>query len=262
MKTALVFSLLLASLSMAVPMGKRDIEWVTLTEYETVTIDVTTTIYVHPTAGPKAQGPPVVPSLTTSHNNPAQFYAPRPSQPGKLFWVTPAVFFLSPIPNTALEATTTTSSSSSTTTSTPEPTPEPKVTPQAQPYVPPPPPPPSPSPEVSAQKLAPPPAASSPSGSGNGQCTSGSPCSGDMTYYDAGLGSCGDTNDGNTERVVALPHGLMGLQSNGNPYCGKTITIKYGGKTTTAIVKDKCMGCVSLTSILTFAFRVLTLFPW
>jgi len=52
------------------------------------------------------------------------------------------------------------------------------------------------------------------------------------------------TNDGDTERIVALPHGLMGTQSNGNPYCGKTITISYQGKTTTATVQDKCMGCV------------------
>jgi expansin (peptidoglycan-binding protein) len=52
------------------------------------------------------------------------------------------------------------------------------------------------------------------------------------------------TNDGSTEKVVALPYGLMGTQSNGNPYCGKTITVSYGGKTTTATVVDKCMGCV------------------
>jgi expansin (peptidoglycan-binding protein) len=37
----------------------------------------------------------------------------------------------------------------------------------------------------------------------------------------------------------------MGTQSNGNPYCGKTITVKCTstGKTTTAKVVDKCMGC-------------------
>ena len=35
----------------------------------------------------------------------------------------------------------------------------------------------------------------------------------------------------------------MGTQSNGNPYCGLTITIKCNGKTTTATVVDKCMGC-------------------
>jgi hypothetical protein len=53
------------------------------------------------------------------------------------------------------------------------------------------------------------------------------------------------TNDGDTENVVALPHGLMGTQSNGNPYCGQNITVKCTatGKTTTATVVDKCMGC-------------------
>ena len=40
----------------------------------------------------------------------------------------------------------------------------------------------------------------------------------------------------------------MGTASNiggvaSNPYCGKTITITNGGKTTTATVVDKCMGC-------------------
>jgi hypothetical protein len=35
----------------------------------------------------------------------------------------------------------------------------------------------------------------------------------------------------------------MGSVSNGNPFCGKTITIEYGGHTTTAKCIDKCMGC-------------------
>jgi hypothetical protein len=57
------------------------------------------------------------------------------------------------------------------------------------------------------------------------------------------LGACGTTNDGDAENVVALSHLLMGTLSNSNPYCGKTITVKYGGSTTTATVVDKCMGC-------------------
>lgn len=36
---------------------------------------------------------------------------------------------------------------------------------------------------------------------------------------------------------------MMGAQSNGNPFCGKTVTITKGGKSVTAIVVDKCMGC-------------------
>lgn len=35
-----------------------------------------------------------------------------------------------------------------------------------------------------------------------------------------------------------MPHGIM--TSND---CGKTVTIEYGGKTATATVVDKCMGC-------------------
>lgn len=68
---------------------------------------------------------------------------------------------------------------------------------------------------------------------------------GDLTYYQVGLGACGEDDSGKdqTENIVALSHLLMGTQSNGNPYCGKKITISYGGKQVVATVKDKCMGC-------------------
>ncbi|KAJ4307366.1 hypothetical protein N0V84_012786, partial [Fusarium piperis] len=69
--------------------------------------------------------------------------------------------------------------------------------------------------------------------------------SGEFTYYDIGMGACGEDDSGKdeSENIVALSHLLMGPVSNGNPMCGKTITIKANGKTTTAVVKDKCMGC-------------------
>ena len=47
----------------------------------------------------------------------------------------------------------------------------------------------------------------------------------------------------------------MGTESNDNPYCGQTVTISYGGKTTTATVVDKCMGCTGMSidlSVLAF----------
>ncbi|KAB8303104.1 hypothetical protein EYC80_004555 [Monilinia laxa] len=100
-------------------------------------------------------------------------------------------------------------------------------------------------------------ATSSASSSTGGVCASGSPCSGDMTFYEAGLGACGITTDGSTFAGVALPVGLMGSLSNNNPYCGKTITIKCTstGKTTQATVIDKCMGCEGDSIDLTnFAF--------
>ncbi len=82
-------------------------------------------------------------------------------------------------------------------------------------------------------------------GASTGECSESSPCAGDMTHYDAGLGACGWTNNGTTESVVALAHEYMGTQSNGNPFCGRHMTIKCTntGKTTTALVVDKCMGC-------------------
>ncbi|RDW61060.1 hypothetical protein BP6252_12443 [Coleophoma cylindrospora] len=83
-------------------------------------------------------------------------------------------------------------------------------------------------------------------GSTTGTCEgSSNVCQGDITYYTAGLGACGLTTDGDTESVIALPHDFMGTQSNGNPYCGKTVTIYCvaTGKSTQATVVDKCMGC-------------------
>ncbi|KAG9244014.1 allergen Asp F7 [Calycina marina] len=87
--------------------------------------------------------------------------------------------------------------------------------------------------------------ASTASGSSTASCEGeGALCGGDLTYYDTGLGACGWENDGTVESVVALPFELMGTQSNGNPYCGKTITILRKSKSITAKVVDKCMGCI------------------
>ncbi|KAI1429212.1 RlpA-like double-psi beta-barrel-protein domain-containing protein-containing protein [Xylaria sp. FL1777] len=61
---------------------------------------------------------------------------------------------------------------------------------------------------------------------------------GDITYYQPGLGACGGTNS-DSEAVVALSPS----QYDGN--CGKTITITKDGKTATAKVVDKCPGCAS-----------------
>lgn len=66
-----------------------------------------------------------------------------------------------------------------------------------------------------------------------------------MTYYALGLGACGfdDSGKDNTENIVAMSAEQMGSQSNGNPNCGRSITIRANGKTTTAVVRDKCPGC-------------------
>ncbi|KAI0965462.1 RlpA-like double-psi beta-barrel-protein domain-containing protein-containing protein [Xylaria arbuscula] len=61
---------------------------------------------------------------------------------------------------------------------------------------------------------------------------------GDITYYQPGLGACGETST-DSEAVVALSTS----QYDGN--CGKTMTITKDGKTATAKVVDKCMSCAS-----------------
>ena len=64
-----------------------------------------------------------------------------------------------------------------------------------------------------------------------------------MTYYEAGLGACGITSNGDNEAVIALPVDLMGSQSNGNPFCGRRVKIINGDVSITAVVVDKCMYC-------------------
>ncbi|KAI3325943.1 RlpA-like double-psi beta-barrel-protein domain-containing protein-containing protein [Xylariaceae sp. AK1471] len=61
---------------------------------------------------------------------------------------------------------------------------------------------------------------------------------GDITYYEPGLGACGWTNS-DSEYVVALSPS----QYSGN--CGKTITITKDGKKVGAKVVDLCPGCAS-----------------
>lgn len=90
-----------------------------------------------------------------------------------------------------------------------------------------------------------------------GVCSgSSSNCVGDITHYDGGLGACGWNVNTNSDMQIALPVGLMGAQSNGNPYCGQSVTIKNPntGATVQATVGDKCMGCsgdsIDLTNVL------------
>jgi hypothetical protein len=107
-----------------------------------------------------------------------------------------------------------------------------------------------PEPETTTQAPAPvetstvEPVPSSGSGSGSGgPCSAGSPCVGQVTFYDTATSmsapsSCGLVNDGSSENVIALPVGIMQDSD-----CGRTVVIKYNGKTSKGTVVDKCMGC-------------------
>lgn len=87
------------------------------------------------------------------------------------------------------------------------------------------------------------PLSTSPSGAYTGLCSQGSPCDGYITYYDVATStsnpsSCGGTNDGSTELVVALPMSMMT-----DSECGKAVTITHNGISWTGHVVDKCVGC-------------------
>ncbi|KAK4192331.1 RlpA-like double-psi beta-barrel-protein domain-containing protein-containing protein [Podospora australis] len=70
---------------------------------------------------------------------------------------------------------------------------------------------------------------------------------GDMTYYNTGLGACGKTSNDN-QLVVALNKIKFDPKTpNGNPnkntLCGKKIKVNYQGKSVTVTIVDRCPGC-------------------
>ncbi|KAK4463463.1 putative allergen asp f7 protein [Cladorrhinum samala] len=188
------------------------------TVYHTVTvlIDESTTQVLSPTSAPASTTSSSLTSVTVS--------------PG---------IFLEDTSSTEVESSTTSTSSEVVETPTPvvqlPPPPPPSV--ETPKVVPTPTPTPTPQPPVET-----------PNPVDNGNSGGGAPASshnGDLTYYAVGLGACGydDTGKDHSENIVAVSHLLMGTQSNGNPYCGKTITVSNGVKTVQATVRDKCMGC-------------------
>ncbi|KAK3360194.1 RlpA-like double-psi beta-barrel-protein domain-containing protein-containing protein [Lasiosphaeria hispida] len=253
MKSTVLISGLLASLALAQPRGhghghrrrahphheKRALvtDWVTETVYETVTelIDDTTTEWITPT--PKAFGAKAT-TLTTSTKTPGQFFegasasapkSPAETQPPAAPYV-PKIASSSPAP-VVVET--------------------PTYVPVAQSPIPSSAPPPAPA-TSPASVVAPAPASvpapvAKPVAEAGTSAGSPSSHTGDLTYYALGLGACGfdDSGKDHTQNIVALSHELMGTQSNGNPYCDKTITVSYNGKTVTAVVRDKCMGCAA-----------------
>ncbi|KAJ3369166.1 hypothetical protein GGF31_005447 [Allomyces arbusculus] len=62
---------------------------------------------------------------------------------------------------------------------------------------------------------------------------------GDATFYDVGLGSCGVTNN-NGEQVVAVNAAQMN-----KALCGTCVSLSYGNKQGCAKIMDTCPGCKS-----------------
>ncbi|PYH73944.1 RlpA-like double-psi beta-barrel domain-containing protein [Aspergillus vadensis CBS 113365] len=203
---------LFAAFGSAAPVEKRSTEVVyqTVTSVVWTTVDVTTTIY----------GAAPTESAAASPTPESQYQLPGNSQPEQSVNYQPSSFTTST--STAWGAAWTpepASSTTSTSTSEWEPawTPAPTTSSSTSEWEP------AWTPSTTSQEPA---------------WTSGSPCTGDLTYYVAGLGSCGITSNGNTDMVVALPHGIMQDSD-----CGKTVKITYNGVTDYGTVWDKCMGC-------------------
>ncbi|KAI8888658.1 barwin-like endoglucanase, partial [Backusella circina FSU 941] len=69
--------------------------------------------------------------------------------------------------------------------------------------------------------------------------------SGDGTFYNTGLGSCGITSE-DTDLIAALnaPQMNNGANPNANPLCGKKANVKGPKGTVTVTIVDTCPPCV------------------
>ena len=82
----------------------------------------------------------------------------------------------------------------------------------------------------------------------------GGPYTGDLTYYQPGLGACGITSS-SSQNIVAVSHSLFdaaqsGSDPNSNPLCGKKLRVKRvkegsGERSVDLTVVDRCVGCKS-----------------
>lgn len=213
----LLAALALATCTSAVPLAfDRRAPTNVVTETVWTTVDVTTTVYVdEPSPQPKVQdAPPAAPAAVTTTSSvapaqttPAAPQVPAPEAPAAPAANSPAAFAAQAQPSAPAVSS---------------------AAPQAAPS--------AAAPAVEAKTAG---------ASSGGPCEGeGNACSGDVTHYDGGLGACGWNVDTASEMQIALPHGMMGTQSNGNPYCGRSLSIKSAnGGTVSATVGDKCMGC-------------------
>jgi len=229
---------------------KRDIVWVTETDVDIVTVPVT--VFADGTSLSTQLPAAASPSSVSNYNNHHHFHGSSAFQSSAAVTATVAVSSASPVSSdessivqsttsVAVPETTTTSDSvpvtPASTTSTsdyvaPSPTSE---------YVP---------PTTTAVYSAPAyttPASTYQSSTTTTEATSSATTaaslgsqtySGDLTYYDVGLGSCGeyDTDDAN---VVALAEGMMDKSVD----CFREITITWGSVTQVAKIVDTCPGC-------------------
>ncbi|KAF7589656.1 hypothetical protein BBP40_003990 [Aspergillus hancockii] len=226
---------LFAAIASSVPVQKRDelaasthttVVWTTVTVTQTLTQDQPTATAAQPTI--PAIGTSVIPTI-----------AAQPSKPTEIPEAPESEESWEPEESSSTEAPTwtppaTQSTPDTPTSQAPQPTPDSSTSQAPQPTL-----------DTPTSSQAPQPTPPSGGSGSGGPCSEGSPCTGEATFYDTATSasnpsSCGWTNDGATENVLALSHTIMKDSD-----CGKTVTIKFGGKSVTGKVVDKCMGCVS-----------------
>ncbi|EXJ58561.1 hypothetical protein A1O7_05988 [Cladophialophora yegresii CBS 114405] len=237
LKNIILAASVLSPLVAAVPMpgpNKRGIYTNTVTEIAWVTVEETTTVWVDPAAPTPA---PIAAAITTTSvpavaqveptytpSTLATLAAAPQQSPSSIPTVAPAAAYTAP----AEQASAPASSSSVVPSAASSPSPVSLIAPM-----------------MTLQPKA-----------ADGSCEgSGNACQGDVTHWDGGLGACGWNVDTSSEMQIALPYGFMGTQSNGNPYCGRSVTLYNPdtGNTVQATVGDKCMGCVDRAIDLTDA---------
>ncbi|KAJ5712772.1 hypothetical protein N7493_009240 [Penicillium malachiteum] len=229
---------LFSAAGFAAPIDKREvIVWETVTDVVWTTVDVTTTLQPEQFVATATLVPvthTTAPAAVAVESTPAAQPQPEETDQPESTSSTPTTTSTAapaPAPEPTEQATTSSAASAPETTESAQPVERTEPATTAEPTT-----------STTAASTAASVSSSSSDGY-TGSCDSGSPCVGQMTYYDTATSwsapsACDTTNDGLTELVLALPHGIMT-----NDDCGKTVTIEYNGVTKQGTVVDKCMGC-------------------
>ncbi|KAB8239870.1 uncharacterized protein BDW43DRAFT_14602 [Aspergillus alliaceus] len=235
-KTLALAGALFAAIASTAPVQKREdgvsstktvVQWTTVTVTEVITEDRPTQTATQPVVSvPASSAAPIVtsqPEAKSAEVPDEPEETPEPEQPS---------YTVQPVWSTSAAPEPTTP-----TTVAPEPTKQPEPSTASAP--------PAVEPTQSSTTSAAPQPTGSSSGGYSGSCSEGSPCTGQVTFYDTATSmlnpsSCGVTSDGANEDVLALPVGIMQ-----DGHCGRRVSIKYNGQVKHGKVVDKCMGCDS-----------------
>ncbi|KAK3714145.1 hypothetical protein LTR37_007947 [Vermiconidia calcicola] len=254
----------LLSMVAAVPLQqeKRDLVWTTKVEEEIVTVDVTTTIWLSP--GETAPANSYEGAEPEHYGGKGHGHGPKhnhKSKSKKTSHIHTTVTVqgpssAAPVPTSTYEAPAPSSEKPAPSSAAPAPS---SAAPVASSYQAPPPS--SAAPAASSYK-APAPSSAAPAvpssyvvpekagGKGlTGMAAPGKMHTGDVTYYDVGLGACGKTHT-SEDAVVAIADTLFDSYDisgnpNENPLCGKSVTIMGDNGPTVATVVDRCGGCAN-----------------